>query len=324
MSKLFTPSLLLKSRHVQTLYASLFRNIPSHDFDIERFELSDGDFIECYWYNKREENHNKPIALLFHGLTGSYKSPYIQGTMHELEKNGFASVVVHYRSSSGIMNKKANSYHCGKTDDALEYIKSLQVKYPNNKLFAIGYSLGANILLKLLGELSDKSPITAAVSVSSPLDLDISAFQINHGFSKLYQYLLLKDLNTLLEQKYETHDMQSLIHLDKKNVKKLSTFEEFDEAYTVPINGFKSVHDYYKKSSSKQFLKQIKTNTLLINSLDDPFTTPQALPKKDEISSSVKLEIYPYGGHVGFIEGTPFKPKYWLEERIVNYFNEFV
>jgi predicted alpha/beta-fold hydrolase len=118
--------------------------------------------------------------------------------------------------------------------------------------------------------------------------------------------------------------MKSLINLDKKDVKKLSTFWEFDDAYTAPIHGFASAQDYYTKSSSKQFLKHIKTNTLIIHSLDDPFTTPKILPKKDEISPSIKLEIYPSGGHVGFIDGTLLKPKYWLEERIVNYFNEFV
>ncbi len=118
--------------------------------------------------------------------------------------------------------------------------------------------------------------------------------------------------------------MKSLINLDKKDVKKLSTFWEFDDAYTAPIHGFASAQDYYTKSSSKQFLKHIKTNTLVIHSLDDPFTTPKILPKEDEIPLNIKLEVYPYGGHVGFIEGSFLKPKYWLEERIINYFHEFV
>jgi hypothetical protein len=324
MSNLFTPTFLLKNRHVQTLYSSLFRKIPTHSFDIETFELKDGDFIECYWYNKRDANNNKPIVLLFHGLTGSYKSPYILGTMSKLDKNGYDSVVVHFRSSSGLMNKKANSYHSGKTDDALEFIESLQKRYINSKIFAIGYSLGANVLLKLLGETANKSYFSAAVAISTPMQLDICSKQMNRGFSKFYQHLLLKDLKKLLEQKYKTHDMKSLINLDKKDIKKISTFYEYDKAYTAPIHGFASAQEYYEKSSSKQFLKHIKTNTLIIHSLDDPFTTPQILPSEGEISSNVKLEIYQKGGHVGFVEGTIFKPKYWLEERVVNYFNEFI
>ncbi|MFT5835859.1 MAG: putative alpha/beta-fold hydrolase [Sulfurimonas sp.] len=324
MNKLFKPSFLLKNKHVQTLYSSLFRKIPTHSFDIEKFELSDGDFIECYWYNKRDKTMNKPIVLLFHGLTGSYKSPYIQGTMSELHKNRYDSVVVHFRSSSGIMNKKPNSYHSGKTDDAMEFIKSLIEKYNDSKIFGVGYSLGGNVLLKLLGETGSLSSFTAAVSVSAPLQLDVCSDKMNSGFSRLYQHLLLKDLNKSLELKYEMHDMKSLINLDKKDVKNLSTFYEFDNAYTAPIHGFTSAKDYYAKSSSKQFLKHIQTNTLIIHSLDDPFTTPKILPSKDELSKYVKLEVSKHGGHVGFIEGSPLKPKYWLEERIVTYFNEFI
>ncbi|PHQ65514.1 MAG: hydrolase [Sulfurimonas sp.] len=324
MSNLFTPSFLLKNRHIQTLYSSFFRKIPKHKFEIEKFKLSDGDFIECYWYNKRETKSNKPIVLLFHGLTGSYKSPYIQGTMRELDKNGFDSVLVHFRGCSGIMNKKATSYHSGKTDDALEFIESLKVRFKNLKLFGVGYSLGGNMLLKLLGELKENSPFSAAVSVSAPMELDVCADHMNSGSSKFYQHILMKDLNAALEKKYDTHDMKSLIKMPREEVKDLSSFWQFDEVYTAPIHGFDSAQDYYTKSSSKQFLKHIKTNTLIIHALDDPFTTPKILPKKDELSRYVKLEVYPNGGHVGFIEGSFLKPKYWLEERIINYFHEFV
>jgi len=324
MNNSFNPSFSLKNRHVQTLYSTLFRKIPQHRFEIEKFELSDGDFIECYWYNKRDKKDNRPIVILLHGLAGSYKYPYIHGTMRELDKNGFDAIVVHFRSCSGVMNTKPISYHSGKTDDALEFIDSLKRRFTHTKLFGIGYSLGGNMLLKLLGEAADASPITAAISISAPMQLDISANRIDRGFSRFYQQHLLKDLNRSLEIKCEMHDMKKLINLDKKDVKKLSSFWKFDEAYTAPIHGFNSAQDYYTKSSSKQFLKHIKTNTLVIHSLDDPFMTPQILPEKDEISQSVKLEVYPNGGHVGFIEGSIFKPKYWLEERVVKYFKEFV
>ncbi len=320
----FKPSSLLKNRHLQTLYSSAFRKIKSHKFEVERFELSDGDFIDCYWYNKQTSESKKPIVLLFHGLTGSYKSPYIQGTMQELDANGFNSVVVHFRSCSGVMNKSAVSYHSGKTDDALEFINSLKVKYADNKLFCIGYSLGGNMLLKLLGELSSSSPITAAVSVSAPMQLDICANHINNGFSKFYQYILVKNLNDTLREKFKTHDFKTLINLEKKDVKTIKTFWDFDGAYTAPIHGFASAQDYYTKCSSKQFLKHIHTNTLIIHALDDPFMTPQILPKKDEMSPSIELEVCQNGGHVGFIEGSIFKPKYYLEKRIVKYFKHFI
>ena len=324
MNKPFNPPYLLKNKHIQTLYSSLFRKISVHNFEVEKFILSDGDFIECHWYKKHTNDTKRPIVLLFHGLAGSYKSPYIQGTMRELDKNGFDSVVVHFRGCSGKLNNKPISYHSGKTDDALEYIQSLAKRFKGTKLFAIGYSLGGNMLLKLLGEMKENSPIIAAISISAPLQLDICAHSIDNGFSKVYQKHLVKSLNSLLEQKYDKHDMTALINLQKEDVKKINTFWEFDEVYTAKVHGFKSAQDYYTKSSSRQFLKYIQTPTLIIHSLDDPFMTPRIIPSKNELSLHVELEIYQNGGHVGFIEGSLFRPRYWLESRVVSYFKEFI
>jgi len=320
MGKKFIPSFILKNRHIQTLYSSLFRTFPNIDMEVERFNLEDGDFLECYWHNKPEANANTPIVILFHGLAGSYKSPYIQGTMQELAKNGFASVIMHFRGCSGVENSLPRSYHSGESGDALQWINHITSSFPNSKIFTIGYSLGGNMMLKLLGELGDKSPITAAISVSAPMQLDVCANKMDKGFSKFYQHILLKDLNAALTRKYDKFDMYSHLNIKKAEVKNLKTFWEFDGAYTAPIHGFESAQDYYTKCSSKQFLKDIKTPTLIVHSSDDPFMTTEILPNENEISKYITLEVSQHGGHVGFIEGTFFKPKFWLEKRVVSYF----
>ena len=330
MNKKFQTSFGLKNRHIQTLYSSLFtmfpwgRKLPKIELKIEKFELGDGDFLECYWHNKPKHDSNAPVVILFHGLAGSYKSPYIQGTMQELAKNGFASVLMHFRGCSGIPNNLPRSYHSGESGDALEWLKHVNSSFPNSKIFTIGYSLGGNMMLKLLGELEKNSPITAAISVSAPMQLDICADKMDRGFSKFYQHILLKDLNAALTKKYDRFDMNSHLNLNKSEIKNLKTFWEFDGAYTAPIHGFESAQDYYTKCSSKQFLKDIKTPTLIIHSSDDPFMTTNILPNKDEISQYVTLEVSNNGGHVGFIGGTFFKPEFWLEKRVVNYFTAFL
>ncbi len=319
----FEPSFILKNRHIQTLYSSLFRNAPDIEMEIEKFELNDGDFLECYWHNRPKQSANTPIVVLFHGLAGSYKSPYIQGTMKELAQNGFASVLMHFRGCSGVENRLPRSYHSGESGDTLEWISHIALNFPNSKIFTIGYSLGGNMMLKLLGELGDKSPITAAVSVSAPMQLDICAERMNRGFSKFYQHILLKELTASLKKKYDKFEMNSHLNMKKSEIKNLNTFWKFDEAYTAPIHGFKSAKDYYTKCSSKQFLKDIKRPTLIIHSQDDPFMTDAILPNKNEISKYITLELLEYGGHVGFVGGTIFKPDYWLEKRIADYFTSF-
>ena len=319
----FKPAFGLSNRHIQTLYSSFFRKSKILNFKIEKFQLFDGDFVDCYWFNEPIKESTKPIVILFHGLAGSYKSPYIQGTMEKLAEAGFASVLMHFRGCSTEINILPRAYHSGETGDAKEWISSVKQRYPHSKLFAIGYSLGGNMLLKLLGEMQEDSKLNAAVSVSAPLQLEICADRMNRGFSKFYQHHLVKSLKKSLLKKYKQHDMKRFIKVDENYVKNIKTFWEFDETYTAPIHGFNSADDYYTKSSSKQFLTSIKVNTLLIHSIDDPFTTPKILPHKGEISEYVRLEITNKGGHVGFISGNIFKPSYWLEDRIVSYFKEF-
>ena len=313
----FKPSFFLKNRHIQTVYSTFFRKPLKLDFKIEEFTLSDGDFLECYWHNTNKQT--KDIVILFHGLAGSWESPYIQGVMKELSNASFTSVIMHYRGCATKPNKLPRSYHSGDTKDALEFVNSIKQRYPNAKLYGVGYSLGANMLLKLLGEQKNNKLFYKAVAVSAPMLLDVCANKMDIGFSKIYQKRLLKDLNLALEKKYDMFDMQSLIGLKKEDISKLDTFWKFDGAYTAPIHGFSSAQDYYSRCSSRQFLKDIKTPTLIIHSKDDPFMTPEVLPNKDELSETIELLILEKGGHVGFIGGSFFKPVYWLEKKIVSY-----
>lgn len=316
----FKPAFGISNPHLQTIYSSLFRKFPKIEFKIERFTLSDGDFLQAYWHKTITRQTHTPICILFHGLAGSYESPYIKGVMIELAKAGFDTVLMHFRGCAGEVNLLPRSYHSGDTTDAKEFIQSVKQRYPNSKLYGVAYSLGANMLLKLLAEIKEDSPFEKAVAVSAPMLLDICANRINQGLSRYYQHRLIQELNASVDKKYDKFNMQNLLGLERKDIKNLKTFWEFDEAYTAPIHGFKSAKDYYKKSSSKQFLKDITTPTLIIHAKDDPFMTQEVLPSKEELSEKIEMEVSQYGGHVGFIGGSLFKPEFWLEKCIVEFF----
>jgi len=312
----------MSNAHLQTIYSTAFRKLPPLSFEIQRFDLSDGDFLECFWSKIQNETPNTPIVVLFHGLAGDYKSPYIQGNIRELNAAGFNTVVMHFRGCGPQDNLLARSYHSGESGDAKEFLVSLKKRFPDSKLFALGFSLGANMLLKLLGESPETSLLNAAIAISPPMQLDVCASSIDSGLSRYYQYRLVKDLNAALLRKFDKHDLEKLIGLKREDVSKLRSFWDFDEAYTAPIHGFDSAKDYYKKCSSREFLKSIQTPTLIIHAEDDPFMSSEVIPSKEELSSAIKLELSKHGGHVGFIGGSVFKPSYWLESRVVEFFKE--
>ncbi|PHR57330.1 MAG: hydrolase [Arcobacter sp.] len=311
----------LRSPHIQTVLP-LFFSKKNSSYIREEFIFKDGDFTEIVWSSDPDKKEYKNICVLFHGLGGSIESPYIQGMMDTLSKQGYLCVLMHFRSCGIKPNKALRMYHAGETEDAREFIGMLKSRFKTAKLHGVGYSLGANMLLKLLSSYGKESPLSCAVSVSAPLELETCTHYINKGLAKVYQRHLLKSLKTELLTKARQVDLESSLNLSVPRIKKIKTIFEFDDIYTAPANGFKDAKEYYEKNSAKQFLKDIHVPTLLIHAKDDPFMPPSILPKQTEVSSFVQLLISENGGHVGFIRGSIFKPSFWLEHRVKEFFSK--
>jgi hypothetical protein len=47
-----------------------------------------------------------------------------------------------------------------------------------------------------------------------------------------------------------------------------------------------------------------------------------SLPEAAELSPHIEFELHEHGGHVGFIEGPPQRPAYYLERRIPQWLAE--
>ncbi len=304
--------------HIQTLFATFYR-VEDTPLDHERFTLSDGDFVDCLWYERvLEEGSHKPIVVLLHGLAGSVESPYIKRAMRELGSMGFSVVLMHFRGCYKEPNLLARSYHSGEIGDVKEFISYLKDKY-RSKLFGVGFSIGGNVLLKFMSHSDSRELLSGAVAVSAPMDLTLCANKIEQGFSRLYQQHLLKPLKRQLKYKCKKFDLKGLIGLDSKEIDAISSFWEFDNRYTAPIHGFKDAKEYYQLCSSKGDLKDIVKPTLIIHAKDDPFTGAGVIPKIDEVSTFVTLDIKEHGGHLGFVDGSFFKPDFWIFKRIGNY-----
>lgn len=317
---LFKPAWWLKNCHVQTLFSALFRHVPTPELQRERLVTPDGDFLDIDWC---AANTDSPIVILLHGLSGSSKSVYIKGLQHALQKNNFRSVALNFRGCSGTYNNTSRCYHSGETSDLDFLYHTLREREPDTHFSVVGFSLGANVLLKWLGEKGNSIHLSSAVAVSTPFVLSICATKLDNGFSKLYRANLLRELKTYMNDKYLHLKKQGYCSEAEKikecgDLSKITSFWEYDDRVVAKLYGFKNAHDFYAQSSSRKFLKAITVPTLLIQAQDDPFMTVDVVPNTSELPSCVKLELTQNGGHVGFIAGkNPLRPIYWLEERIV-------
>ncbi len=320
----FRPAMFAANRHVQTLLPTLLRFNNSIAYKYQELTLPDGDFLDLAWNRIPAKTDTSPIVVIFHGLEGSVDSPYARGIMKQVDSYGWHVVLMHFRNCSDRLNRAARTYHSGETSDARFLLQWLQKNFPQAPLLAAGYSLGGNMLLKLLGEMQSAAPLRAAVAISTPLLLDVCADQMRSGFSQVYQFQLLRKMKQKLLAKYRQYDYQKLIGLSRKDIRHIRDFWQFDTAFTAPINGFESAQDYYAKSSSRQYLARIQIPTLIIQSLDDPFMSAAVIPKENELSKNVCLELSDKGGHVGFVSGYLWKPEFWLEQRIGEYFTSVI
>lgn len=309
-----------RNPHLQTILPKWLRRTPAR-FVAERFELTDGDFVDLAWSGEIAQDA-QPLVVVFHGLEGSIHSHYAKGLFGHLQQEGREAVLMHFRGCSGEPNRHLQAYHSGAIGDALEVIAELSRRFPDKPLIAIGFSLGGNMLVNLLAR-ACPAALKAAVVISAPLQLESCANRVNQGFSKVYQNYLLRTMRRNLLNKI--HQQQKAgERWQPQQVRSIATLRDFDEQVTAPIHGFTNAGHYYQSCSGLPLLRQIPIPTLIIHAADDPFMSQAVIPHPEQLNPMVRYELSQRGGHVGFLHGTPWRPRFWLDERISRWIAEQV
>ncbi len=307
----FAPPWWLRGPHLQTLFPNTLRWAPRPAVAWEVFELADGDFVELAWSGPEEG----PLAVVLHGLGGSWQSPPLRGVSDALSRAGWRVCCFHFRGCGRSPNRGAIAYHSGMTADPCEVLAALAHRFPDRPRVAIGFSLGGNVLLRLLGDLGPNAPLDAAVAVSVPFVLARCAERMETGASRLYQAVLLRRLRQYLQARQQRPGPVGPVDAVDAALA-ARTFRAFDEGFTAPVHGYSSAEDYYTRASCRPMLRHIERPTLILHSLDDPFMHPDVVPDEIELSPHVTLELTEGGGHVGFVDGPLWRPRYWLDHRI--------
>jgi uncharacterized protein len=311
----------LPGGHAQTIYPVLFAPRPRVVYRRERWATPDGDFVDVDWAVREDHaaaqlSPDAPLVVLFHGLEGSSRSHYALSLMHAVLRAGWRGVVVHFRGCSGEPNHLPRAYHSGDSAEIDWMLRRLAQDAP--VLYAAGVSLGANALLRWLGEGSDGATkvIAAAAAVSAPLDLMAAGNALDRGLNLVYTRHFLRTLRRKAIAKLAHHPGVYAGHA----VARTRTLREFDDLVTAPLHGYRNTDDYWTRASSKPVLRHIAVPTLVLNALNDPFLPAGALPTPAEVSSAVALEQPAEGGHVGFVSG-PFPGTLdWLPSRLMAHF----
>lgn len=317
----FRPTPWLPGPHTQTLGGRLLRKGRPVAYRRERWDTPDGDFLDLDFAFDPSDGpaDRRPVVVVLHGLEGSSTSGYVEVCCRRLSERGLRPVALNFRSCSGEPNRRPRFYHSGETGDPARVLAGLRERWPEAPIGAVGFSLGGNALLKLLGERGEEAGelVDAAAAISVPYRLDAGAEALEGGMGRLYTAYFLRSLRRSVRAKARLrgHDFD-LGRLDRAD-----SLRAFDDAFTAPVHGFEDAADYYLRCSSARFLEAIRVPTLLVQARDDPFLPPEALPEATIRDQSwLAPALVDRGGHVGFVAGTtPGEIDFWAEREAARF-----
>ncbi|KAL2477617.1 alpha/beta-hydrolase superfamily protein [Forsythia ovata] len=313
----------LCSPHLQTGFLHFFGRPPFVNYKRQLYITSDGGTIALDWLmnvdvkipgtqlNDAAQNNGKdPIMIVVPGLTSDSDSSYVKHLVFKMAKSGWNVVVSNHRGLGGVSITSDCFYNAGWTEDVRKVIDHLHCQYPEAPLCAVGTSIGANILVKYLGEDGSNVPLIGAAAICSPWDLSICDRFINRRLvQKFYDKALTFGLKGYADLH---HDVLSRL-ADWEGIKKSRSVRDFDNYATRIVGKYETVDTYYRRCSSSSFIGNVMVPLLCISTIDDPVCTSEAIPWDEcRLNKNIVLAITQHGGHLGFFEGITAKSVWWV------------
>ncbi|MBV7529083.1 YheT family hydrolase [Chitinophaga sp. sic0106] len=304
--------MLLRNRHLMTIYPTLFRRVKPAAYERKRITTVDGDFLDLDCCSRGSDR----VVLILHGLEGDAGRKYVLGMVQIFHAAGFDTVSMNFRGCSGEPNRQLRFYHSGETGDLDVVVHHLAALGKYSAIHLVGFSLGGNVTLKYLGERGDQlhPMVKSAVAVSVPCDLVTSSTELAKPHNSIYMNRFIRSLGRKLALKQQQYPGA----IDMSGYEEIKNFQQFDDRYTAPLHGFPNALEYWTRCSSLGFLHRINVPTLLINAKDDPFLSKECYPY--DIAAThpyLYLETPEKGGHVGFVGFRDYY--YWTEKRALEF-----
>src|SRR5205085_10844880 len=195
------PHPLVRGGHLQTIVGGYLPHGVKLDSAIRRVALPDGDAIALHDDGSEllagtkpgsspasDAQRGGPVAILLHGLGGSHQSSYMLRCSAKLRTRGVRVFRMDLRGYGAGIELARQPLHAGRSEDAgtvLDYVHRL---LPDSPIHLVGFSMGANIVLKLAGELGAQAPphLASVLAVSPPIDLAACTRNIQRGMNRLY------------------------------------------------------------------------------------------------------------------------------------------
>jgi predicted alpha/beta-fold hydrolase len=207
-------------------------------------------------------------------------------------------------------------FNSTRSAEVIHAIADLQQRYPHDKNFLAGFSLGGNFSLRIALHGAEKNiQLNKVVAVCPVIDPAKTTRTLTDGWWVYHKYFV---------HKWQSSLAKKLIHFPALGygeiLPNLTTLDAMNDYFVPNFTPYASVADYFAGYAiDKDTLKNLQTPCHLIATEDDPVITIQDLDSINK-PNALTIEIQQHGGHCGFINN--YRLDSWIDNRLVQLFNE--
>ena len=322
MPENFVPRRYLRGGHVQTL-ANFFlrRRFALSPAEARQIEVEPGVRVlcHCHW---QAERHDALTVIIVHGLEGSSDSDYMRGVVAKGLAAGMNVVRMNQRNCGGMDAISPTLYHSGRSQDIAAVARNLVEQDGISRLALTGFSMGGNLVLKLVGEWGREClpQLRAVAAVCPAMDLAASADALHLPGNRLYEFYFVWKLRRRL--KYKSRLFPAVF--DASRLQGVKSLRDFDDKITAYYSGFEGAVDYYARAAASNVVERIAVPTLILHAANDPFI--RILPEtRNKIRSNPNIKFVETedGGHCSFLGVRNGDDGYWAEQQVVKFLRAF-
>lgn len=303
--------------HFETIFPSYFLKEDDVEYQRERIDLPDGDFLYLDW--ARCDKPTDELMVICHGLCGNTHRHYCLSMVHAFRKAGIDCLAWNYRGTGKVENRTLR-FTCNNSTDDLHQVVMHAIRCGYKKIYLGGFSMGANLIILYLGRELKVIPdeVMGGVGFCAPIDGPASIQTSHKALFGIYEKHFLEKLKEKVQEV-----ARNFPEFDATEALNARNFTEFDESFTARTMGFRGAQDYYVTASAVRYLGQIDRPTLLVNPKNDPLLGGDSHPVNEARESKFfYLETPEDGGHCGFL--TPKGQEWWPAARARQFILETV
>ncbi|KAL3682018.1 hypothetical protein R1sor_000040 [Riccia sorocarpa] len=301
----------LSNCHVETIFAAYFRTLPMVQYRRECLRMADGGTVALDFPVGGEDadlwttdlRDDAPVLILLPGLTGGSGDTYVRHMILRARRAGWRPVVFNSRGCADSPVTTPQFYSASFTEDLRQVVKYVANRFLNSRVYAAGWSLGANILVRYIAQEGENCVLSGAISMCNPFDLVLADKNFHVGFNNVYDKSLASSLKKIFKKHAKLFEAIGGEY-DVQKAANSKTVRDFDDGITRVSFGFKTVDEYYDLSSSSRSIKDVRIPLLCIQAEDDPIAPSAGIPRADiAANKNCALVVTPAGGHLGWIAG---------------------